>query len=70
MSEHKEGILSDEGVCRIEDASLKEQIAETVLKDLPEWFGLPDSTKEYVEKVEICPFSHIIWTGTMSVSLY
>jgi len=28
----------------------KSQIVEEVLLDLPDWFGLPDSTKEYIEQ--------------------
>ncbi|MGM0124904.1 hypothetical protein IGI37_002298 [Enterococcus sp. AZ194] len=31
------------------DAEKKAQVATSVLDDLPEWFGLPESTKEYVE---------------------
>lgn len=47
---------ANEGVQYIEDAGLKEQIAESILKDLPEWFGLPDSTREYIEKSKNLPF--------------
>lgn len=28
----------------------KAQIVEEILLDLPDWFGLPDSTKEYIEQ--------------------
>lgn len=28
----------------------KTQIVEEILLDLPDWFGLPDSTKEYIEQ--------------------
>lgn len=27
----------------------KEKIATNILHNLPEWFGLPDSTKTYIE---------------------
>lgn len=40
----------------ITDKKQKEEIAETVLRDLPEWFGLPESTKEYIEKSRELPF--------------
>ncbi len=33
---------------KIEIPELKSSIIEEVLKDLPEWFGLPESTKQYV----------------------
>lgn len=32
----------------IEDKWQKEQIAREVLSELPEWFGLPVSTEEYI----------------------
>lgn len=56
MDGYKAATAQDEGVRRIGDAGLKQQIAETVLKDLPEWFGLPDSTGEYIEKSKELPF--------------
>jgi len=40
----------------IEDKRQKEVIASTILADLPEWFGLPDSTAEYVECSKELPF--------------
>lgn len=46
----------ENGVRYIADADLKEQIAASVLADLPEWFGLPESTKEYIEKSRDMPF--------------
>mgnify|MGYP003314096742 CR=1 FL=1 len=33
----------------INNAEQKESIARIILEQLPEWFGLPDSTKEYIE---------------------
>lgn len=36
----------------------KEKIAEEILQGLPEWFGLPDSTREYIIKSKELPF----WT--------
>lgn len=43
-------------ICFITDKKQKEKIAESVLLDLPEWFGLPESTREYVEKSKDMPF--------------
>ena len=34
----------------------KEQIASHILQQLPEWFGLPDSTQEYITKSKDWPF--------------
>lgn len=33
---------------QVYDGDEKAQIVSDVLSDLPEWFGLPDSTKEYI----------------------
>lgn len=38
------------------EAFEKEQIATEILNKLPEWFGLPDSTKEYIEESKSMPF--------------
>lgn len=35
---------------------IKKQIAESVLLDLPEWFGLEESRKRYIENVVKYPF--------------
>ena len=40
----------------IKDKEQKEQIARTILTDLPEWFGLPESTAEYVQHSKNLPF--------------
>lgn len=34
---------------QVYDGDKKAQIVSDVLSDLPGWFGLPDSTKEYIE---------------------
>ncbi|MDG3132428.1 GNAT family N-acetyltransferase [Streptococcus suis] len=36
-------------IIKVENEFEKARIIEQVLADLPEWFGLPDSTKEYIE---------------------
>ncbi|MFU7517542.1 GNAT family N-acetyltransferase [Clostridium sp. HCS.1] len=43
-------------VIAIEDKCKKEQIAEKVLSNLPEWFGLPESTKTYINYSKEMPF--------------
>jgi GNAT superfamily N-acetyltransferase len=43
-------------VVRVEDAAEKRRIAGCILNALPEWFGLPDSTREYIEKSAALPF--------------
>lgn len=40
----------------IEDAGEKEDIAREILQQLPEWFGLPESTRTYVEESRELPF--------------
>ena len=40
----------------ISDAQEKERISRSVLLDLPEWFGIPDSTAEYITKSQDKPF--------------
>ncbi len=36
----------------INDRDLKAEIASNVLSDLPEWFGLPESLKNYIDEVK------------------
>ncbi len=43
------------GVVEIEDPAERSRIAETVLSDLPEWFGIEESTKAYVEAAARLP---------------
>lgn len=40
---------------RMKSATEKTQIIEEVLSDLPEWFGLPESTKEYIKDGSALP---------------
>lgn len=35
---------------------IKEQICESVLRDLPEWFGIEEATKHYIQEVKKYPF--------------
>lgn len=39
----------------IKDPKEKSKIVEDVLLDLPEWFGLPESTKQYIEESKELP---------------
>ena len=43
-------------ICMIDDKEQKEQIARQVLTDLPDWFGLPESTEEYIHCSKDMPF--------------
>ena len=43
-------------VTEIFDAQRKKQIAEKILHCLPDWFGLPESTKRYIEESAGMPF--------------
>ncbi len=40
----------------VEDIHIKEKISRDVLNDLPEWFGLPDSTESYILDSQNKPF--------------
>ncbi len=40
----------------IQNNDFKSKIAKKVLYDLEEWFGLPESTKEYINNVQKYPF--------------
>ena len=43
-------------VKEIIDKKEKENIAREVLMDLPEWFGLPESTENYIQESQEKPF--------------
>ncbi|MBQ3559093.1 MAG: GNAT family N-acetyltransferase [Agathobacter sp.] len=40
----------------IENIEEKEIISHAILTQLPEWFGLPNSTKEYIQNSKTMPF--------------
>ena len=40
----------------IVDISEKEKISREILNDLPEWFGMPESTEEYITDSQDKPF--------------
>ncbi len=43
-------------VVQVFDSEEKRRIAEAVLRQLPDWFGLPESTKRYIEESAGMPF--------------
>ncbi|WP_296127658.1 GNAT family N-acetyltransferase [uncultured Anaerococcus sp.] len=43
-------------VREIKDKKEKEEIAREILNDLPEWFGLPESTEAYIRDSQAKPF--------------
>ncbi|WP_426350309.1 GNAT family N-acetyltransferase [Alloiococcus sp. CFN-8] len=43
-------------ICMINDKEQKEQISRKVLADLPDWFGIPESTEEYISCSKDMPF--------------
>lgn len=43
-------------VIEIADHALKEEIARKILADLPEWFGIPESTENYITEGRELPF--------------
>ena len=42
-------------VVEIEDPAERSRIAESVLRDLPEWFGIEEATREYIEQAAGLP---------------
>lgn len=40
----------------IVDIKEKEKISREILNDLPEWFGMPESTEEYITDSQDKPF--------------
>ena len=46
----------DLAIKEIVDKREKATIAQDILNDLPEWFGMPESTKKYVEDSQDKPF--------------
>lgn len=48
-------------VVQVFDSEEKRRIAEAVLRQLPDWFGLPESTKRYIEESAGMPFW--VWRG-------
>ncbi|HFU4463745.1 TPA: hypothetical protein ACGO9X_001027 [Streptococcus suis] len=42
-------------IITIRDSVEKADIIKMVLADLPEWFGLPESTKEYIQNGSLFP---------------
>ncbi len=43
-------------VIRIHDPKVKSTIARKILSQLPEWFGIPAATEEYIETSQSLPF--------------
>lgn len=46
----------------VTEPALKAAIVQEVLYDLPEWFGLPESTKGYIDESENLP----LWSATIN----
>ena len=53
---NKNKITNETDIRFISDSDLKESIATHILADLPDWFGLPESTKDYIEQSRERPF--------------
>ena len=53
-------------VREITEKDQKKLISFAVLTDLPEWFGLPDSTKEYIEESSEMPFFASYYGGELT----
>jgi GNAT superfamily N-acetyltransferase len=40
----------------VDDKKLKKEICTNILEVLPEWFGIPEATQEYIDKSCLLPF--------------
>lgn len=40
----------------IDDQKEKKRVSRDILQSLPEWFGIPESTEEYIKTSEDLPF--------------
>lgn len=47
--------MKDVSITQIDNSDLKASIVSEVLLDLPEWFGLPESTQEYIDQSRSLP---------------
>lgn len=47
--------MNEVAIIKINDSETKSLIAAEILEDLPQWFGLPERTKEYIEEVYHLP---------------
>lgn len=43
-------------IFNIDKVIVKQEVAQEVLKDLPEWFGIDEATVQYIEQVKKYPF--------------
>ena len=43
-------------VKEIQSKTMKQEISSKVLNDLPDWFGIPEYTKDYIQKSKEMPF--------------
>jgi len=43
-------------ILKIDDERIKGAIAESILNELPDWFGIPESTQNYVSECKTMPF--------------
>lgn len=55
-------------VVQIEQPEDKQRIAAAILHRLPQWFGLPDSTAEYIRDCGAFPFWAWYHQGTPRAS--
>lgn len=53
----------------IKDNRLKQHITSTILRDLEEWFGIEESTQEYITKVAKYPF-FALYDNDVPVAFY
>lgn len=53
----------------IKDNIMKQTICEDVLRDLPEWFGIEESTRHYIDEVVKYPFM-ALYVGDEVVGFY
>ena len=50
---------------KIKESKVKKQISREILEGLPAWFGIPESTEEYVEESSNMPFWAVLEEKTI-----
>ena len=57
-------------VFEVDEPSAKSQLCETVLRDLPEWFGIESATAAYIRDVRVLPTFGIGDDAILSLKLH
>jgi GNAT superfamily N-acetyltransferase len=57
-------------VVQLEDANAKSQLCEELLRELPQWFGIEKSVRDYIRDVATLPFFAAGRDGFLALTLH